>query len=162
MIEFHLFCRLRSRYDLAGWQGTLYLEVDERRQLLILGRRRRRPNIFRRRNTGRGLQLRLLIHWCAFPYRNRYPKLHKTQCQLYKRLTWPNIAHSASSLIWNWVSLMEVITMVQSTTTFLCIRPFWAWWHPTQRTTNQPGDPCASLLLTCDKAVFCNNHYGIC
>ena len=39
-------------------------------------------------------------------------------------------------------------------TIFLCIRPSSAWW----RTTNQPGDPRASLPLTSEKAVFCNKN----
>ena len=77
---------------------------------------------------------------------------NKTLCQLCKRLTWPIIPHSWSGLVWKRVSPMDVITMGQSTTIFLCIWPFSAWW----RTSNQPGDPSASLLLVSEKAVFCN------
>ena len=39
---------------------------------------------------------------------------------------------------------LDVITRGQATTIFLCIGPFSAW----SRTTEQPGDPRASLLLT--------------
>ena len=47
---------------------------------------------------------------------------------------------------------LDVITRGQATTIFLCIGPFSAW----SRTTEQPGDPRASLLLT-SVAVFCNS-----
>ena len=39
---------------------------------------------------------------------------------------------------------LDVITRGQSTTIFLCIGPYSAWWQ----TNDQPGDPRASLLLT--------------
>ena len=48
---------------------------------------------------------------------------------------------------------LDVITRGQSTTIFLCIGPFSTW----SRTTEQLGDPRASLLLTSEKAVFCKN-----
>ena len=56
---------------------------------------------------------------------------------------------------------MDVITIGQSTTIFLGIRPFSAWWHPTNRTTEQLGDPRARGLLTSEKVVFCNmGHFS--
>ena len=48
---------------------------------------------------------------------------------------------------------LNVITGGQSTTIFLCIGPFSAWWRQTNK---QPWNPSASLLLTGEKAVFCN------
>ena len=36
----------------------------------------------------------------------------------------------------------------------LCMRPFWH--GDDKRPTHQPGDPRVSLLLTFEKAVFCN------
>ena len=40
---------------------------------------------------------------------------------------------------------------------FGILRPFWHGVEPTnKRTLKQPGDPRASLLLTSEKAVFCN------
>ena len=72
----------------------------------------------------------------------------KTQCQLCKRLSWPIFPHFWSGLVLKIVSHMDVITKGKSTIIFLCIRLFLAWWHPTEWTTNQPGDPSASLLLT--------------
>ena len=77
---------------------------------------------------------------------------NKTQCQLCKILTWSIIPHSWSGLVLKRISPMDVITMGQSTTIFLCIRPFSAWW----RANNQPGHPCASLLFASEKAVFCD------
>ena len=44
---------------------------------------------------------------------------------------------------------------------FLVYNAIWAWcWQPNNHTTKQSGDPRASLLLTTEKAVFCNpvNH----
>ena len=52
-------------------------------------------------------------------------------------LSWP-------CLVWKKSFTLYVITRGQSTTTFLYIGPFSAWWQP----NNQPGDPSASLLLT--------------
>ena len=76
----------------------------------------------------------------------------KTQCQLCKRLTWPIILSSWSSLVCKRVSPTNLIARGHSTITFLCIRPFSVWWQTTDQSTNQPG---ASLLLTSEKAVFC-------
>ena len=42
---------------------------------------------------------------------------------------------------------LDVITRGQSTTIFLCIGPFSAWWRTNKQTNEQPGDPSASLLL---------------
>ena len=50
---------------------------------------------------------------------------------------------------------MNVITMGQSTTIFLCINPFSGLWQTPFRTTGQLGDPRASLLLISEKAVLC-------
>ena len=61
---------------------------------------------------------------------NRDTKLHKTQCQLCKRLAWPIIAHSVSGLVWKWVSPMEVITMVYGACILGMVTP--------NRTNNQP------------------------
>jgi len=61
-------------------------------------------------------------------------------------------------LVWKRVSLMDLITMRQSTAIFLCIWPFWAWWHLNNWTNKQPSDPRAILLFTSDKAVCCNIH----
>ena len=52
---------------------------------------------------------------------------------------------------------MALITRAQSTTILLCLRPFL---HFDERTPKQSGDLRASLLLTSEKAVFCNyTHY---
>ena len=48
---------------------------------------------------------------------------------------------------------LDLITRGQSTTIFLCIGPFSAWWRQTNK---QPWNPSARLLLTGEKAVFCN------
>ena len=55
---------------------------------------------------------------------------NKTQCQPCKRLAWPIIPNSWSSLVWKRVSPMDVIALGQSTIIFLCIRPYSAWWQP--------------------------------
>ena len=59
------------------------------------------------------------------------------------------LANYSSFLVWKRVSPMDVVTFGLSTTIFLCIRPFPAWW--------QPDDPSASLLFTSEKAVFCES-----
>ena len=60
----------------------------------------------------------------------------KTQCQLCKRLAWPIIPHSWShSLAWKVYRLW-----------------MWSLWA----VNNQLGDSRASLLLTNERAVFCN------
>ena len=83
---------------------------------------------------------------------------NKTQCQPCKRLAWPIIPQSWSGLAWKSVSPMDVITLGQSTTIFLCIRPFSM---RTKQPTKQQGDPSASLLLTSENAVYCNcDHIG--
>ena len=46
---------------------------------------------------------------------------------------------------------MALITRMRSTTIFLCASLFW-------QTNKQAGDLRASLLLTSEKAVFCNNY----
>ena len=41
---------------------------------------------------------------------------------------------------------LDMITRGQSTTIFLCIRPFSAWWHPNKQSNNQPvilGQACS-------------------
>ena len=50
----------------------------------------------------------------------------------------------------------DLIIRTQSTAIFLCIQPFSARWQTNKQPTEQPGDPSASLLLTSEKAVFCN------
>ena len=65
---------------------------------------------------------------------------NKTQCQPCKRLAWPIIPQSWSGLAWKSVSPMDVITLGQSTTIFLCIRPFSAWWQPNEQPNNQLGE----------------------
>ena len=60
---------------------------------------------------------------------------NKTQCQPCKRLAWPIIPNSWSSLVWKRVSPMDVIALGQSTTIFLCITPFSVWWQPNYQTT---------------------------
>ena len=67
----------------------------------------------------------------------------------------------SSFLVWSRLKksfTLDVITRGQSTTTFLYIGPFSAWWQP----NNQPGDPRASLLLTSVRrqsfAIFSHIH----
>ena len=50
---------------------------------------------------------------------------------------------------------MDVITMGQSTTIFLCFC-FWPGDNQNEQPNEQLGDPSASLLLTPEKEVFCN------
>ena len=45
------------------------------------------------------------------------------------RTTFATLPHSCSGLVSKRLSPMEVITLGQSTTIFLCIRSFSAWWH---------------------------------
>ena len=54
-------------------------------------------------------------------------------------------------LVWKRMSPLNAIIRATSAAIF-CIWPFSAWW----RTNGQPGDPIASLLLTSEKAVFCD------
>ena len=54
-------------------------------------------------------------------------------------------------LVWKRVSPSDAIIRAQSAA-ISCIWPFLAWW----RMNGQPGDPIASLLLTSEKAVFCD------
>ena len=58
-----------------------------------------------------------------------------------------------SGLVWFGKSVlsMALITRMRSTTIFLCASLFW-------QTNKQPGDLRASLLLTSEKAVFCNDY----
>ena len=42
---------------------------------------------------------------------------------------------------------LDVITRGQSTTIFLCIGPFSAWWRTNKRTNEQPGDPRARFYV---------------
>ena len=61
-------------------------------------------------------------------------------------------------LVWSEKSL-DVITRRQSTTIFLCIGPFSAWWRTNKQTNNQVilEQACFfCFVLTCDKAVFRN------
>ena len=55
------------------------------------------------------------------------------------------LANYFSFLVWKKVLPMDVITLGQSTTIFLCVRPFSAWW--------QPNDPRASLLFTSESLL---------
>ena len=55
------------------------------------------------------------------------------------------LANYFSFLVWKRVLPMDVITLGQSTTIFLCVRPFSAWW--------QPNDPSASLLFTSESLL---------
>ena len=52
---------------------------------------------------------------------------------------------------------MNVITIGQATAIVLFNWPFQ---HGDKRPNKQPGDPSASLLLTSEKAVFCNIDAG--
>ena len=82
----------------------------------------------------------------TFPINNTNININKTHSVSTKT----GLADYSSFLVWKKVSPM--ITKGQSTTIFLCIRPFFAWWHLTEKS----GDPIASLILTSVKAVFCN------
>ena len=42
---------------------------------------------------------------------------------------------------------------------FFCV--FGHFWHPDTRTTNQLGDPSASLLSSSEKAVSCNSRLDV-
>ena len=55
--------------------------------------------------------------------------LNKTQRQMCKRLAGPFIPFPGL--------VLDVITRGQSTTVFLCIGPFLAWWQPNEQTNNQ-------------------------
>ena len=58
---------------------------------------------------------------------------------------------------------LDVITRWQSTSIFLCIKPFSAWWwtneQTNKRTNEQLGDPRASLLLSSEKAILCKQVF---
>ena len=75
---------------------------------------------------------------------------NKTHCQLCKRLGGPSIPLSWSFLVWKRVSPMDV----GSQHPLFCV--FGHFWHGDKPTNKQPPDISASLLLTIDKAVFCN------
>ena len=72
-----------------------------------------------------------------------------TQCQLCKRQKGPIIPLSWTGLACKWVSPMDVITRGHLRIIFLSSRPFSAKEQTTSWST--------TLLLTSEKAVFCNN-----
>ena len=79
--------------------------------------------------------------------------INKTQWQLCKRLAEAIIPLSWACLVCKKVPHMEAITGDSQQPLFLM--PFLASWQPNK----QLGDPGAILLLTSEKAVFCNyNH----
>ena len=68
-----------------------------------------------------------------------------------QRLAGPMVPFSWSYPVWSGFLPMALITRMRSITIFLCASLFW-------QTNKQPSDLRASLLLTSEKAVFCNNY----
>ena len=103
--------------------------------------------IFRILPVSKIWQFQCLRYW----HGNKGRMKNMTQCSDNCVKNWRGQLFLIPGLVWKRVSPLDAILRAQSAAIF-CIWPFSAWW----RTNGQPGDPIASLLLTSEKAVFCD------
>ena len=88
----------------------------------------------------------------------KYHRKSRTRPSVNYAKHWLDQLFLISGLVWSGKCIYHLWmwSLRDSQQPFFCV--FGQFRHGDTQPTNQPGDPCASLPLICEKSVFCNSN----